>query len=420
MSEVPKIPPLSSVSDPAVRRVLQALLDIDRVRSGEVGSGDNKYLTVADLEAGLKASPARASGAPSLSVSAGGGTIATRVANTLAGLKAWATESRLWKQLGERLDHIDTPEWFTKRFGAAIKDEQNIRESMFSAMATKTQTVITAIDDKLSLVRVTLKSTSDLAGSTASAVTALQTTVADVSANAEEALTLVHTVDQEIRGSWTVKFDVNGYVTGAGLSLDAKGNALPESKFIIRADAFIVGTPAHPNIPQIQPFYVITQSFTTSTGLVVDPGVYMNTAFIGEATIGTLHLDGYTVSRSYYTSAETTWLGDGVAYDLNLPVAYSNINPAPQSVILMANARIGNSAGGGDGSVTLQLLRDGVPLTGAFPFFLRASTVSSAALTGAYNTPETLGAHTYTLRATVNGGPWSGNPLSLVVLTMKR
>jgi hypothetical protein len=43
------LPPLSAVADPAVRKALQAIYDELRLRRGETGSGDNKFVTKAEL-----------------------------------------------------------------------------------------------------------------------------------------------------------------------------------------------------------------------------------------------------------------------------------------------------------------------------------------------------------------------------------
>ena len=47
---VPVPPNLAKIKDPDTRMALQAIMDGWSVRNGWVGSGDNKFLTKADLE----------------------------------------------------------------------------------------------------------------------------------------------------------------------------------------------------------------------------------------------------------------------------------------------------------------------------------------------------------------------------------
>lgn len=47
-SQIP-LPPISGVTDPAVRKALQAIYNELQLRRGETGSGDNKFVTQAEL-----------------------------------------------------------------------------------------------------------------------------------------------------------------------------------------------------------------------------------------------------------------------------------------------------------------------------------------------------------------------------------
>ena len=53
MSNQVPLPPLSSVSDPALRLILKAIYDELRLRRGETGNGDNKFVTQAELKASI-------------------------------------------------------------------------------------------------------------------------------------------------------------------------------------------------------------------------------------------------------------------------------------------------------------------------------------------------------------------------------
>lgn len=89
----------------------------------------------------------------------------------------------------------------------------------------------------------------------------------------EQAMVAQVDVNGNLKGQYTVKLDVNGYVSGFGL---ASGPVVPgegASKFYIRADRFVVGAPGS----NATPFTVVTGG--------TNPGTYMDAAYIKDATI---------------------------------------------------------------------------------------------------------------------------------------
>ncbi len=287
---VPSIPPLSAISDPAARAVLQALVNGWQVRNGDVGDGDERFLTLRDLKDGLTQVTRGGKGG---GLQGGGDDLGGEVAKVLRGLADSISQSRLWKLLGERIERIEMPEWFRGRFGAEIRTEQIRQETASSALARQITTAVTNINGNIAIAREELSAASDLAGATAAAVTTLQTTVNSTTVTAQQALTLAQTVNGEVAGTWSVKFDANGYVTGVGLGLDgADGTYF--SSFMVRADRFVIGTPSAPNVPDYMPFIVQSTS-TVVNGVPVPPGVYIDAAFIKNATIDTLKIAGESI-----------------------------------------------------------------------------------------------------------------------------
>lgn len=115
----------------------------------------------------------------------------------------------------------------------------------------------------------------------------------------------------ELYAQWTVKLDVNGYVSGFGLASTAN-NAAPSSSFIVRADSFAVASPSGPGIAPVTPFVVRTTA-TTENGVTIPVGVYMDAAYIVNlsamwARFGTLVADSIAVAR---INAANLNLGDG-------------------------------------------------------------------------------------------------------------
>ena len=93
-----------------------------------------------------------------------------------------------------------------------------------------------------------------------------------------------------LMGQYTFKLDLNGYITGYGLS-STVNNGKPESAFAVRADMFYVASPAGPGINPVTPFSVVTVP-TVINGVAVPVGVYMDGVYIKHGTF-----DGAKIAR---------------------------------------------------------------------------------------------------------------------------
>ncbi len=117
--------------------------------------------------------------------------------------------------------------------------------------------------------------------------------------------------DGTLFAQYTVKLDVNGYVSGYGLASTSAG-AAPASSFIIRADSFAIASPSGPGIAPANPFFVQTTP-TTINGVYVPVGTYIADAFIlngsiTNAKIGNAAVDDAKVAN---LSAAKLSVGDG-------------------------------------------------------------------------------------------------------------
>jgi hypothetical protein len=101
------------------------------------------------------------------------------------------------------------------------------------------------------------------------------------------------TVDGGLLAQYTVKVDVNGYVSGFGLASTTSGST-PSSVFAVRADKFYVASPTGPGISPIIPFIVVTTP-TTINGVAVPVGVYMDATYIQNGTITNAKIANLTV-----------------------------------------------------------------------------------------------------------------------------
>lgn len=133
-----------------------------------------------------------------------------------------------------------------------------------------------------------------------------------------------------LNGQYTVKIDNNGYVTGFGLA-STEVNGTPTSQFIVRADRFVVASPTGPGITPVVPFSVQTTSSVGSNGVTIPAGVYINDAYIKNASInaakiGSVYADrinaGFTSSVDLESSVfygSELYLGGTVTYEYNDP-----------------------------------------------------------------------------------------------------
>jgi uncharacterized coiled-coil protein SlyX len=145
----------------------------------------------------------------------------------------------------------------------------------------------------------------------ASAITALVTTSGANTAAISAESTARATSDGELFAQYTVKVDVNGYVSGFGLASTAV-DGVPTSDFLVRADSFAIASPSGPGITPSEPFVVRTTS-TTINGEAVPAGVYIKDGFIQNGTIttakiGDAAIDNAKIADATITNAKITTL----------------------------------------------------------------------------------------------------------------
>lgn len=313
MSEqrVPGMPSLTSIQDPEVRKALKVIIDHMNVRSGFVGDGDQKFLTVRDLKDIASGKSVTIRGGQTVTINQSPnsplGSIGSAVDSAVSSVK----ESKLYRHLRDRIDRIDMPSWFAGKFGAAIQTEQTLREQQNYAMAQQVTTAVTNINGNIALVQDQITATSDLAGATASAVTQLQTEVGGVQGIAQTALQLSQDINGKLDGTWSVKFQLGSdgkpkYITGVGLNVTNETGA-PQSKFAVAADAFSIGGPGIYINGVLQdsfiPFVVRTSDWS-SGGKTYSKGVYMPSVYITQAQIQNLKVTTAEIEDAAITSAK--------------------------------------------------------------------------------------------------------------------
>ena len=102
--------------------------------------------------------------------------------------------------------------------------------------------------------------------------------------------------DGDIEAKYTVKIDLNGYVTGYGLLADAN-DGTPVSSFAVRADKFFIASPSGPGISPATPFTVLTTTQTID-GTSVPAGVYITSASIMNGAISNAKIKDATITNA--------------------------------------------------------------------------------------------------------------------------
>ena len=163
---------------------------------------------------------------------------------------------------------------------AAITAEQDARVSADNAITESVNSQFTSVNGTIANLNsktTTLTTTfSALANYMVDLTAQFDATQATVQQEAEARAD----ADGVLFARYSIKTDVNGYVSGYGL-LSTANNSVPTSEFIVRADKFAIGSPSGPGITPRIPFTVLT----TPDAKGNQPGVYMDNVVIKAASI---------------------------------------------------------------------------------------------------------------------------------------
>jgi len=413
---VPQIPDSAGVSDPATRRVLQAITEVLRVRNGDVGKGENAFLTRAGLEDLLGSDNFNMLTEDATPVSPSGQR-RVRMADIIRDLQNDIAGSPLYIQLGQAIDMITKPTTgLLARVGRSelyLQNEVVQRINDGNAFYQSSMTQWSQTGANVAAIRTELTTTTSQAGATASAVTTLSSTVGANTAAISLNLSTQATINGYLGAQFTLRFDVGGRVSGFGFSATNAGAAgASSSQFIVRANTFAIGGPGEPGDPvgtlDAIPFIVRTQSFV-SNGTTRPAGVYMPAAFmgyfvadaghIGNATVDTIKIAGnaVTIPVNAFQGAPITLTS--TTQDLASVVVTYAAGFAPQKVVVLFSFRTVPFGGAGPGELNFGLRRNGNGIYGGSISVLGG--YASAPAGGAPDDPG-VGTHTYTLYALTN------------------
>ena len=261
--KIPAVQSVQGVADQEARKALQSLVDGWQLRNGHTKDTGAQFVTRDDMEkfmgtgnwhdAGSGRGAAWSTQQQDAGAMVRGGGIAGAFNSLVQNIIRDIQASKLWKTLSARLDRLDAP--------GGVLDRIGLTETGFKTYTSQTDSKIEVIngqlvnlDGNIAAAVETAFTEVDGAFATAASVTALQVTMGETTLLAEEALTATVNLDGTLDGAWSVKFDADGYVVGAGLGIEGKDGTYT-SQFLVRADRFALGSPT---TPDLFPFIVDT------------------------------------------------------------------------------------------------------------------------------------------------------------------
>jgi hypothetical protein len=190
------------------------------------------------------------------------------------------TASELHAALGTRINLIDADVSVLDSVAYRVNQEALARADADAAMASQITELFSSVDDTQASIVDEATTRADADNALSSSITTLTASANDNTAAIQTEASTRATQTGELYAQWTVKLDVNGYVSGFGLA-STLADAVPYSQFIFKADQFAFGAPG---FGTVYPF-VIQATATTINGVSVPAGVYINAAYIENGTI---------------------------------------------------------------------------------------------------------------------------------------
>lgn len=267
---IPGVPlgALDAIQDENTRQVLQAIVDGWHVRNGSTGNGDAAFVTRAEVDglAALKAKQA-VQNLGGMALDPG------EISRTLNDLHTQVFESQLFRDLEARVDLIDKPGGIFDRLGAtelalkneitqriegdtalshsltamgtrvgfaeaAISQEITQRVNADNALQSVINTQYASVQNSLALQQSAITTNANSVAAVTTQLNQVQASVNGLSAAIAQEAQVRANADGDLYAQYTLRLDVNGYVSGFGMANNGK-----VSDFIIRADRFSIVSP---------------------------------------------------------------------------------------------------------------------------------------------------------------------------------
>lgn len=435
---VPGIPlsALDAIKDENVRDVLRALVDAHHVRNGDVGSAGERFVTANEvgLAPGRTAGMAGGYGNVQSNAGAAGGIKPSEVGRIINQLQAQIIESPLFKELGERINLIDLPGGIISQLGAGLYQELQNRVSSDNVLAAVINTLWGAIGNNQAIVQTGSSITMNQVGAVAANWNQVQVAIRGpngpggvpgpiISSSAiKQAFEASVSATGSVGGKYSLKIDVNGYVSGFGL-INSANNSTPYSEFIVRADTFAIGSPSVPRVqnpdgtwqpgPTANIPFIVTTTPRTVNGIYSPPGVYIQNAFIENGTIataqiGVAQIETLTVAGNAITvpsSAFSNSLTDALPASVWTTVLEINVDfgsVAPVMAVLTGSINFLAQTSGTSSTISCRFLQN--DFAGDMSFGLTASGGFSTSASFSDRFTPTTGIHNYKLQVNQSVG----------------
>lgn len=435
--KVQPLPPTDGITDPQARAFADAVVSAWRLRNGEQGANDQeRFITKKEFQ-GLTANSLAgifggADSAMPLTLGGDGtngpnGGIKITNAVLVKTLTESILRSRLFKELGQEIQLVNINK-LTGIVGAGISAERTIRITKDNALAAAVNRVWAYVGDGGALIEDVQLAAVTPASAIATAWTQVQAALTDPNTGLVSSAAIrstyeayVSNVDSTMNASYIVQaqLSIAGETIVGGFGLQATAGAGspqgPQIMFGVRADTFfIAGTTATPSLAtqladNKAPFIVVT-TVQTIDGITYQPGVYMKTAFIVDAsidfakiktaTIGTLQLAnnavslplshdvpnvGVTLSAAWVTVA-TVSNTFGIPASGSNPAVYAKVNAQALAAVYPTGATGGHQ-------INCRIVMDGALIGNSYGQAFASGlggTVQCAA-----NADNVLGSHTF-------------------------
>ena len=197
---------------------------------------------------------------------------------------------------------------------AFIKQEQVVRETETTALASYVTTLLAAVGDNTALIQSNATAIVDEASARASDITTVQTNLEGNTASIQTALTSVDGLEAQ----YTVKIDNNGYVSGFGLASYPSTESTYRSDFTVLADQFSIVSPsAIAGEAPVIPFVVGTSGGASTVGingqLIVNGTIYADSIATGTLTADKLEANSVEALVGTFSALSAAELSIGTA-----------------------------------------------------------------------------------------------------------
>lgn len=208
--------------------------------------------------------------------------------------------SQLNKELSSRIDLITADAAVPGSVNARISEAQQELIEADSALAQQITTLSASTVSNAAAIQTeaTARANGDSANATLIGQVQARLDTGDYAAVKTESSTTASALTG-VQAKYSVKTDVNGYVSGFGL-ISTANNATPSSQFIFKADQFAFGAPG---LTSAYPF-VIQASATTVNGVEVPSGVYIDAAYIKNGTITSAKIGNAAIDSAKIASVD--------------------------------------------------------------------------------------------------------------------